>query len=178
MLIGSNFSMKRQVKKMGSGRSGNYNGTSGSSQRYARTYKVCSDMKKWDISRGIYTKKNGYTKNPTAVRLKDKIKGNYIGDKHTNMQVPYVITPKGDIIIGKRNGNGKAGLPTPHPTLIGGKNPKVMCAGILEISGGKIKSIDVRSGHYKPNVKSLPKAKEIFENLPKNLFHRKYEWRV
>jgi len=35
------------------------------------------------------------------VRLKDKIKGNYIGDKHTNMQVPYVITPKSDIIIWK-----------------------------------------------------------------------------
>ena len=163
---------------MGSGRSGIYNGTAGTSQRYAKTYKVCKDIKKWDISRGVCSKKGVYTKNPTAEPLKAKIKGNYRGNKHTNYHVPYVITPKGDIIIGKRNGNGKTGLPTPHPTLIGGKNPKVMCAGMLEISGGKIKSINVSSGHYKPNPKSLPKAKNIFEKLPKNLFHKKYEWSV
>lgn len=53
-----------------------------------------------------------------------------------------------------------------------------MCAGILEVSGGKIKSINVGSGHYKPNVKSLPKAKKIFEKLSKSLFHKNYEWSV
>lgn len=163
---------------MGSGRSGIYKGTSGSSQPYARIYNVCKDMKEWDIKRGICSKNGSYSKNPTVAKLQDLVKGNYIGDKRTNYHVPYVITPKGTIIIGKRNGNGKTGLPTPHPTLIGGKNPKVMCAGILEISGGKIKSINVDSGHYKPNVKSLPKAKKIFEKMSKNLFHKKYEWSV
>ena len=175
-MIGLLHSISGETRKMGSGRSSKYIGTAGSSQRYAKTYSVCSDMKKWDISRGIYNKKTGYAKNPTAQKLEEKIKGNYIGDKHTNMHIPYVITKKGDIIIGRRNGNGKSGDPTPHPTLIGGKNPKVKCAGILEISGGKIKSINVNSGHYKPNPKSLPDAKKIFEQLPKNLFHKKYEW--
>lgn len=161
---------------MGSGRSGRYNGTRGSSQPYAKSYKVCKDMQKWDKERGIYSKKVGYAKNPTAKKLSDLIKGNYIGDKRTNLHIPYVITTKGDIIVGRRNGNGKDGDPTPHPTLIGGKHPKVKCAGILEIAGGKIKSIDSNSGHFKPNKKSLPEAKKILEKLPKKLFHKKYDW--
>lgn len=161
---------------MGSGKSGKYNGTRGSSQPYARSYAVCKDMREWDEKRGIYSKKHGYTKNPTAKKLTELINGNYIVSKRECIHIPYVITTKGDIIVGRRNGNGKDGDPTPHPTLIGGKNPKVKCAGILEIAGGKIKSIDVNSGHFKPNKKSLPEAKKILEKLPKKLFHKKYEW--
>lgn len=126
--------------------------------------------------RGIYSKKHGYRKNPTAKKLTELMNGNYIVSKRECIHIPYVITTKGDIIVGRRNGNGKDGDPTPHPTLIGGKNPKVKCAGILEIAGGKIKSIDVNSGHFKPNKKSLPEAKKILEKLPKKLFHKKYEW--
>ena len=80
------------------------------------------------------------------------INRSYIGDKRTNIDLPYVITTNGDIIVGKRNGNGRDGLATPHPTLIGGRNPEVTMAGMLHIHGGKIDSYDTNSGHFKPNI--------------------------
>ena len=94
---------------MGSGISGKYHGTRGSSQPYAPFYNVMPDMHKIDISRGIV--QNGvYPKNPTA----------------------------------------------------------------KDIRGGKIFSFDDRSGHFKPNPKSLEKAAEIFARLPKSVFHKNY----
>ncbi|MCF6183743.1 MAG: DUF6402 family protein [Bacteroidales bacterium] len=56
-----------------------------------------------------------------------------------NGKYMYVIDEADNIIIGTRaNGispfNGKA----PHPTLIGGANPTVKTAGIIEFRGGKI----------------------------------------
>ena len=61
------------------------------------------------------------------------------------------------MIIGDRNGNGRtpSKTPTPHPTLIGGKDPKVKMAGILDIRGGKIYSYDDRSGHSSLNNNHL-----------------------
>ena len=111
-------------------------------------------MHQKDIKSGVFHDGH-YDRNPTAENLKDKINGNYIGDKRTNFEVPYVIDLNGNIIIGRRNGNGRGegALPTPHPTLIGGKDPKVQMAGILKVSGGKISSYDNNSGHYKPNKK-------------------------
>ena len=81
--------------------------------------------------------------------------------------IPYVITLDGKVIIGSRNGNGRIGLPTPHPTLIGGLDPKVRMAGILDIRGGKIYSYDDRSGHYRPNILSMKWADEAFAKYPK-----------
>lgn len=79
-------------------------------------------MHQKDIEAGIFHD-GQYNKNPTAYKLTDMIDGNYIGDKRTNLDLPYVITTSCDTIIGRRNGNGKDGLATPHPTLIGGKDP-------------------------------------------------------
>lgn len=153
---------------MGSGASGPY----GKSQPYAKTYHVEASMHKKDIEAGIYHDGH-YDKNPTAKRLQEMIKGNYIGNKRTNIDMPYVITTDGDIIVGKRNGNGKDGLPTPHPTLIGGKDPKVAMAGMLHIQGGKIASYDSQSGHYKPHSKSMKAADEAFSKLPDKLFKKR-----
>lgn len=153
---------------MGSGSSGPY----GKSQPYAPKYHVEASMHKRDIADGIYHDGH-YDKNPTAKNLNDMINGNYIGDKRTNIDLPYVITPNGDIIVGRRNGNGRGGLATPHPTLIGGKDPQVAMAGMLHIHGGKIASYDTNSGHFKPNIKSMPKADEAFSKLPKTLFKKK-----
>lgn len=158
---------------MGSGKSGLYSGTFGSSQPFSPSYSVMPDMNAADRERGIYGT-NGYKKNPTAKNINDAINGNYIGDKHTNRKFTYVIDLNGNIIIGERNGNGTTGTATPHPTLIGGKDPKVIVAGILDVRGGKIYSFDNLSGHFKPNIKSLEAAKEAFEKLPKSLFHKKY----
>lgn len=124
-----------------------------------------------DIEAGIYHDGH-YDKNPTAKPLEDMINGNYIGNKSTNMDLPYVITKEGEIIVGKRNGNGRNGLATPHPTLIGGENPEVAMAGMLHIHGGKIAGYDSNSGHFKPNSKSMPIADKAFEKLPKQLFKK------
>ncbi len=158
---------------MGSGDESSYSGTNGQSQPYAPFYHVVPKMLALDKKNGIYH--NGrYDKNPTAEPLVNKISGSYIGSKTTNMKIPYVIDKKGNIIVGIRNGNGRGAgaLPTPHPTLIGGKNPKVKMAGILEIRGGKIYSYDDRSGHFRPNKKSLACADEAFDKLDPKLFSK------
>ena len=153
---------------MGSGSSGPY----GKSQPFASSYHVESSMHKQDIEAGIYHDGH-YDKNPTAKNLNDMINGNYIGDKRTNLDLPYVITTNGDIIVGRRNGNGRDGLATPHPTLIGGRNPEVAMAGMLHIHGGKIASYDNNSGHFKPNSQSMSVADAAFSKLPSNLFKKR-----
>ena len=67
-----------------------------------------------------------------------------------NGQYMYVVDTNGNIIIGSR-----AGQHMPHPTLVGGQNPSVQGAGIIDIRGGKIFSIDNASGHFKPDASSL-----------------------
>lgn len=161
---------------MGSGANGSYGSGGSGSQPYAPSYHVEKSMHEMDISDGVC--KNGkYIKNPTAERLTDKISGDYIGDKRTNFQVPYVIDMDGNIIIGKRNGFGreKGAVRTPHPTLIGGKDPQVQMAGILDVRNGKIHGYDNQSGHYKPNKKSMDVADKIFGKLNPNLFHKVFK---
>ncbi len=154
---------------MGSGAGGAYGGAS---QAYAPLYHVEPSMHRGDIKSGVFHDGH-YDKNPTAKRLEEMINVNYIGNKRTVLDLPYVIDRSGNIIVGRRNGNGSSGLPTPHPTLIGGKDPQVQMAGILHIHGGKIASYDAKSGHYKPNKKSMSAADEAFGKLPKNLFKKK-----
>lgn len=159
---------------MGSGISSAYSKTNGGSQKYASSYHVDKSMLEIDEKRGVCH--NGiYPKNPIAKKLVDKIHGNYIVNKHYNVKVPYVISLDGNIIIGKRNGNGLNSnvSPTPHPTLIGGKDPQVKVAGILEIRGGKIFMYDISSGHYKPNIRSMKEADEAFKELPLSVFSQK-----
>ena len=142
----------------------------GGSQPYQDEYSVYAKMMKKDIIRGIYKPGIGYSKNPTAKTLDSIYDGQYIGGRNGAMTVPYVITTNGEVIIGKRNGNGRApgALPTPHPTLLGGTDPKVRMAGILVVKGGKIVSYDDRSGHYRPNIKSMKWADEAFAKYPKS----------
>jgi len=142
----------------------------GNSQPYRMQYSVYAKMLKKDIKMGVYVCGIGYTKNPTAKQLDSIINSNYIVNKHFNKLVPYVITTEGKVIIGDRNGNGKSPskMPTPHPTLIGGIDPKVRMAGMLDIRGGKIYSYDNQSGHYRPHSKSMRWADEAFKNFPKH----------
>lgn len=147
----------------------------GNSQPYKEQYAVYSKMMKKDIKSGVYNPSNGgYIKNPTAKNLKSLYNGNYIVGPNFNIDVPYVITKGGEVVIGKRNGFGRenGALPTPHPTLIGGTDPKVRMAGILSIRNGKILSYDDRSGHFRPNVKSMKWADDAFKKYPK---HEKFK---
>lgn len=157
---------------MGSGAKGSYGGSG--SQPYAPSYHVEKSMHEMDIKNGTYHDGH-YDKNPTAQNINDMINGNYIGNKRTNIVMPYVIDLNGNIIVGRRNGNGtdKDALPTPHPTLIGGKDPQVQMAGIVCIEGGKISRYDNHSGHYKPSSKSMNVAHEAFSKLPSTLLKEK-----
>lgn len=98
---------------------------------------------------------NGYIKNPTSIVFNDlqKTSGGRLklDDKSLNGKYMYVIDTKDNFIIGTRNGSSRM----PHLTLIGGINPEVKTAGIIEFRGGKIYSIDNASGHFKPKIDSL-----------------------
>lgn len=112
-----------------------------------------------------------YIKNPTAHNINDYISegSNYLGNKNMNGQYMYVIDADGNIIIGTRGGQRM-----PHATLIGGYNPQVQAAGILEIRGGKIYSINNASGHFKPSNECLSIVEEIFSKLPQKIFSKDF----
>jgi hypothetical protein len=164
---------------MGSGAKGAYSGTRGSSQPYAPTYEVMPDMKELDIKAGVYDKKTGYTPNPTATELNSAIRNNtvYLEGKKANGNFTYVINEKGQLIFGKRSNPLNLNKRSPHPMLIGGKNPKVQCAGMIDIRNGKIYNINQNSGHYKPNERSMEVVEKILSSLPKQVFNRKSKWR-
>lgn len=116
-----------------------------------------------------------YKTNPTAELLSGMVNEHgKIGGKATSGQFMYVVDMNGDIIIGTR-----AGQHMPHPTLIGGTNPRVKAAGIVELRGGRISSIDNASGHFRPSKSSLKSAEEAFEKLDQNsnktMFHKKFQ---
>ncbi len=134
-------------------------------------YSVDSTMFPDDEAAGVL--RNGeYVKNPTAHNINDYISdtSNYLGSKNMNGQYMYVIDMNGNIIIGTRGGQRM-----PHPTLIGGSNPQVQAAGIIEIRGGKIYSINNASGHFKPSIESLKVAEDIFSNLPQKIFSKDFQ---
>ncbi len=186
---------------MGSGVSGLYSGTYGAvaeggaggnarkekgsdsssserkSQPYAKSYGVTKDMVEYDKARGVYTD-NGYGMNPTAVKASSSVRDGILVNKDgTPMDghYTYAVTTSGELIIGKRNGNGRDGLATPHPTLVGGKDPKVKVAGIVVMAQGKITKYDNESGHFKPNILSMPAADEAFSKLPDSAFHSNFK---
>ncbi len=134
-------------------------------------YSVDSTMFPDDEAAGVL--RNGeYVKNPTAHDINDYISegSNYLGSKNMNGQYMYVVDMEGNIIIGTRGGQRM-----PHPTLVGGSNPQVQAAGIVEIRGGKIYSINNASGHFKPSVESLRIAENAFSNLPQNIFSQNFK---
>lgn len=158
------------VSIMGSSISGLYTGTNEKSQNYSSGgYHVDKSMLKHDKEKGTY-KEDGYSKNPTAIYINDAIvDGKIVVDgKVANGQFTYVVDTNGNLIIGRRNGSVK--FQTPHPSLIGGKDPIVKMAGMVDIRNGKIHSWDDRSGHFKPNIKSMKYADEAFGKLSKEIF--------
>ena len=164
---------------MGGGNKGLYSGTRGSSQPYALTYEVMPDMREKDIQEGIYNNQSGYSQNPSAVELFSSMKNNiiYLDGKRANGIYTYVVNEKGELIFGKRCNPQNPQKRSPHPMLIGGKNPKVQCAGMIDIRNGKIYSINHNSGHYKPNERSMEVVEKILSSLPKEVFSRKSKWR-
>ncbi len=147
------------------------------SQPYADSYGVTPDMLQYDKDRGVYSEETGYTCNPTTVNARDNVRKGVIVDhegKPMNGSYTYAVRENGELVIGKRNGNGKDGKATPHPTLIGGKEPRVKVAGTVTMSDGKIVKYDNESGHFKPNDLSMHEADKAFSQLPDTVFHRNF----
>lgn len=168
---------------MGSGISSSYSGTEGSSQPYAETYHVVGKMMDDDKKDpNVYDKTTGYFKNPTATTLEDATVGNRIkiAGKDANGPMTYVMDKDGNIIVGKRVNPNDGSNHAPHPTLIGGKDPEVQCAGMLTFEGGKISKVDNQSGHFRPNAQSMDKVNAALQDLCNknpNLFTKNSVWR-
>lgn len=153
---------------MGSGSSSSYNSITSGSQPYAPTYHVTKDLLKKDKKDpDIYNPNTGYFHNPTAQNLEDSIRDGdvYSGGEKADNSFTYVLDQDGNIIFGTRANPNNPDKRSPHPTLIGGKDPQVQCAGILKISDGKIVSVDNRSGHFKPDKLSMKKVYNALESL-------------
>ena len=133
---------------------------------------------KYDKDRGAYSEETGYTRNPTTVNARENVREGVIVDhegKPMNGSYTYAVKENGELVIGKRNGNGKDGKTTPHPTLLGDKEPRVKVAGMVTMSNGKIVKYDNESGHFKPNDLSMPEADKAFSQLPDTVFHRNFK---
>ena len=165
---------------MGSGISGLYSGTRGSSQPYASSYGVVKEMHERDKTiKEIWLAGTGYLENPSAINIKDAIRGASVmhnGHK-ANGIMTYVVDTRGNLIFGKRDNPQSKSARTPHPMLIGGMNPRVKVAGMIEFRNGKIFAIDNQSGHYRPPTKSLEEAEKALAELPREVFHKKSKWR-
>ncbi|MCD8293810.1 MAG: hypothetical protein LUE27_00985 [Clostridia bacterium] len=151
---------------MGSGEITVYDNKTGS-QVYADKYHVVpSEIMKDKAVPEIYDAKAGYFHNPSAINLEDAIKNDkvYIEGECRDYAI-YVLDTQGNIIVGIRDNPNKEGERAPHPTLIGGKHVHVQCAGILHFSSGKISSFNNKSGHFRPDEKSLIKVISVMDKI-------------
>ena len=128
------------------------------------------------VAKPVYTENAGYVKNPAAAKLATVISGGKLSPEFANGRFMYAVDENNEIWIGKRLPGPRGEdlervTGVPHPTLIGGKNPKALAAGMVEIRGGKIYSIDNHSGHYKPDSNSMRVATKVFTQLPSEAFH-------
>ena len=168
---------------MGSGSSPLYSGTNGGSQPYAESYSVVRSAKEMDMrDPDIYDPKTGYFRNPTATSLLNSHNDFYFifNGERAHGSFTYVLNLDGDIIFGKRCNPNNPEKRSPHPTLIGGKDPRVQCAGMLEFKNGHIYSINNQSGHYRPNILSMVKVDAIMNRLYNEnprLFDKNSRWR-
>lgn len=164
---------------MGSGTGGSYGG---GSQPYAEKHSVVGkELAKDKRDPDIYNPSTGYFKNPNAKTLEQAI-GNdgriYSKGNKAKGEMTYVMDTKGNIIFGKRENPNNPAKRAPHPTLIGGKNPQVQCAGMITFKKGQIVSVNNLSGHFRPNEKSMNKVYNALNKFRKShpeAFSAKYK---
>ena len=166
---------------MGSGSHGPYGSGSSGSQPYAPTYHVVSDMLEKDrTDPNIYSPSTGYFKNPLASTIQDTVRNGQIQmDGHiAHGTFTYVVDENGDVVFGKRFNPNSSRSRAPHPTLIGGKDPQVQCAGMIRIEKGRIVWYNNESGHFRPSAKSLEtvdKAMEVLKRIHPEIFAKNYQ---
>lgn len=165
---------------MGSGAKGAY--SSGGSQPYQPTYHVVKSMLELDRKAGIYKPGRGYFKNPSRTDLEKAIDGDTImfNGRKAEGDFMYVLDTGGHIIFGERRNPYNSKGRSPHPTLVGGKDPVVQAAGLIHLKDGQIVSFDDQSGHFRPSSKSMDKMEAALRKLyNKNhdLFNAEFTWR-
>ena len=77
----------------------------------------------------------------------------------------FAVDKGGSLILGTRTENA-----LPHPTLIGGKDPRVLTAGELVIKNGEIVEINNQTGHFRSDINSLLHAKDALDTAWKSKF--------
>jgi len=89
-------------------------------------------------------------------------------------EVMYVITEDYRLVIAARSGHQRD---LPHPTLIGGIDPRALSAGLVEFANNRIKKVKINaSGHFRPNsLSSVEVSMALFGRLPPNVFHPNFD---
>ena len=123
-----------------------------------------------NIEKRILNTAGVYASNPTAKPISEALNAQgKIISKSASGEFMYVLTKEGKLVMGTRN--KLAGEPAgrfSHPTLIGGKDPEVLAAGMFRLRAGKVEWVDNASGHFQPNDKSLVAVADAFMKLPAN----------
>jgi hypothetical protein len=167
---------------MGSGSHGPYggDGNAGGSQPYAPTYHVVPQMMEQDKKdTNIYNEISGYFRNPYATSIQDAIVNDQIkmNGHSAHGTYTYILDENNNIIFAKRYNPNNSQSRAPHPTLVGGKDPVVQCAGMIRFEKGRIAWYNNDNGHFRPNGKSLDKVDAALEKLRHkhpNIFSKNY----
>lgn len=101
--------------------------------------------------------------------------GNIIHTDNVNGEgLMYAVDEAGNIHIGTRGGMANS---FPHPTLLGGTNPNVQCAGMIKFNQGRILEINNSSGHFKPSGVHLQQVESVFQSkFPPNSFDTNFSF--
>lgn len=112
--------------------------------------------------------------NPQSGKIKDN-DGIIIHTDNVNGEgLMYAVDEFDNIFIGGRGGIANS---FPHPTLIGGVNPNVKCAGMIKFNQGRILEVNNNSGHFKPSLANLEQIKSVFQNkFPANSFDSNFKF--
>jgi hypothetical protein len=127
----------------------------------------------------VWTAEGGYAKNPSARSLSAVLSNGKVGGGFKDGLFMYVVNEDGEVIVGARLGqrgnvqDRATGMP--HPTLVGGKDPKVLAAGEVEIRAGRIYRVNNQSGHYQPTRGALRATAKAFMKLPTTAFHTEFK---
>lgn len=143
-------------------------GADGGSQPYAPVYHVVPSMMEKDKEdNNIYNPQQGYFTNPLTVPIQSAIKDGQIQmNGHSAFGTyTYAVDLNGDIVFAKRFNPNSSKSRAPHPTLIGGKDPIVQCAGMIRIEKGRIVWYNNDSGHFRPDEKSLVTVERALAKL-------------
>jgi RHS repeat-associated protein len=139
------------------------------------TWGVDPTMFPGDTAAGVL-RDGSYQTNPTRMAFADlevtpggKLKH---GGQLLNGQYMYVVDQNGQILLGTRSGSRM-----PHPTLVGGVDPRVQAAGIMDIRGGKIHGIDTASGHFKPSAASLDAVERALSDVDRKVFAKNFAYK-